>query len=154
MSVIVAAAALATLIQTSSGADDVCYDRAVVGYIRHADHFVDLNNFLQPQAGVLMWGGRMDVDIEVEKVLAGPATPKSVKARVVLTDLFSSKTPLMILLKEGPVDPDRDNTVQQWKGRFIPRASREFPWRIVAVETVRSGVALDDPSLPPQCSKP
>ena len=41
------APALAALILASSAADKVCYDRAIVGHIRHAENFVDLNDFFQ-----------------------------------------------------------------------------------------------------------
>src|SRR6185312_14517286 len=83
------AATLATaLTQASNIADGICYDRAVLGRIRHVENFVDLNNFVQAHPNLMMVGGRWDVD----KVLAGNSAPAPIKARAVLTDLFSPKT--------------------------------------------------------------
>ncbi|HEY5289762.1 MAG TPA: hypothetical protein VIJ59_06985 [Caulobacteraceae bacterium] len=145
------AAALAALIQAPIALDDVCYDRAVVGHIRHGENFVDLNNLVQAP-GMLMIGGRWDVDIEVDKVLLSSSAPEAMKARAVLTNLFRPKAKLLILLKNGPVEPGKDNTVQEWGGRFIPRASTERPWRVVFVQQAgSSGFDPSDPSFPPRC---
>ena len=139
------AAALASL---SSPA--VCYDRAVVGYIRHADHAVDLDTFVKP--GDVVLGARMDVEIAVETTLAGPSAPRSARARAVLTHPFKPTARLLILLRDGPIDAGRENGVQEWRGGFIPDASREFPWRVVAVYSARDGATIDDPRLPPRCA--
>jgi len=148
------AATLATaLTQASNIADGICYDRAVLGRIRHVENFVDLNNFVQAHPNLMMVGGRWDVDIDVDKVLAGNSAPAPIKARAVLTDLFSPKTKLLIFLKNGPVEPGKDNTVQEWKGRFIPRASNERPWRVVFVQTASREFDPGNPSFPPRCSK-
>jgi tetratricopeptide (TPR) repeat protein len=152
MPALLLAAALATPMQPSGTADDICYDRAIVGHIRHAENFVGLDHFVQAEPRALIMGGRWDIDIGVDQVLAGAPTPATIKARVVLTDLFTPKSTLLILLKQGPVDADKDNTVQEWNGRFIPRASTEIPWRVVLVETWRRGFDPRDPSFPPRCS--
>ncbi len=153
MSVLLIAAAVATLTQASNTADDICYDLAVVGHFQHTENFVGLDHFVQAQPGVIVVGGRWDVDIDVDKVFAGSPTPATMQARVVLTDLFTPKAKLLILLKNGPVEADKDNTVQEWNGRFIPRASAERPWRVVFLQTKSSGFDPTDPNLPPRCPK-
>jgi hypothetical protein len=153
MPVPLVAAALATLIQTSSAPDDVCYDLAILGRIRDARNFADLNDLVPPQTlrDVLM-GGRVDIDIGVDEVLVGVPTSSTIRARAVLTHSLKPTARLVILLRRGPVEPGRENTVQAWNGGFIPRASSEIPWRLVLVRSWRAGFDPADPSLPPRCS--
>ena len=94
---------------------------------------MDLNDFFRGQPGALMIGGRVDIDIRVDRVLAGAPTPTAIKARAALTHLIKPKARLLILLKQGPVEPGKDNTAQEWSGGFISRASAELPWRVVLV---------------------
>ena len=147
------AVALATLVQTSSAPDDVCYDLAIVGRMRDARNFVDLNDLVPPQTprDVLM-GGRVDIDIGVDQVLVGVPASSTIRARAVLTHLLKPTARLVILLRRGPVEPGRGNTVQAWNGGFIPRASTEFPWRVVVIRSWSAGFDPADPSLPPRCS--
>ena len=99
-----------------------------------------------------MIGGRFDVDIDADRVLAGARTPTTFKARVVLTHMIRPRTRLLILLKQGPVEPGKDDTVQVWNGGFIPHASAQFPWRVVLVKAGGDGFDTNDPNLPPRCS--
>ena len=153
MVALLVAAALATQAQASNAADEVCYDRAVVGHFQHADNFVGLDHFVQAQPGEVMVGGRWDVDIDVDKVFVGDPKPTTMKARVVLTDLFTPGAKLLLLLKKGPVEPDKDNTVREWNGRFIPRPSTARPWSVVFLQMKSGGFDPGDPSIPPRCSK-
>jgi len=137
------------LVLASSATDAVCYDRAIVGHIRHAENFVDLNDFFP---GQLMLGGRFDVDIGVDQVLAGSRKPTTIKARVVLTHMIRPRVQLLILLRRGPVEAGKENAVQMWGGGFIPRASSQFPWRVVVVRRWSGRFDPSDPSLPPRCS--
>ncbi len=147
------AVALATLIQTSSGPDAVCYDLAIVGHIRDARNFVDLNDFVQPQTPRdVMMGGRVDIDIRVDQALVGVPPSSTLRARAVLTHMFKPTARLVMLLRRGPIEPGRENKVQAWNGGFIPRASTAFPWRLVLVRSWSAGFDPADPSLPPRCS--
>jgi hypothetical protein len=152
MAALLAAVALAVLVQAPSPAEGICYDLAVVGHIQHADNFVGLDHFVPARPSVLVLGGRSDVDIRVDQVLTGPRVLTAIKARVVLTDMISPRARLLILLARGPVDPDKDDTVQEWNGRFIPRASAAIPWRVVLVEGWRGRFDRGDPSFPRRCS--
>ena len=136
--------------RASAGPDDVCYDRAIIGHIRSAENFVGLEHFIQAPTGV-EFGGRWDIDIGVDQVLAGASSPAIFSARAVLTALPTPNAQMLLLVKRGPIDLDKDNTVQEWNGRFIPRASTQFPWRVVFVGTKRGRVDPRDPTLPPRC---
>ena len=136
----------------NAAGDDVCYDRAVVGHIRHAEHFAGLDQFVEVKPNEVILGGRWDVDIDVEKVVAGALTPTPLKARVVLTTLFTRNARLLIFLKDGPLEPDKDNTLQEWNGRLVPRASADHPWRVVLVTKLPNRIDLGEPSFPPRCS--
>jgi hypothetical protein len=145
------AVALAALIQR--GPDDVCYDLAIVGHIRDARNFVDLNDLVPPQTlRDVMLGGRVDIDIGVDQVLVGVPPSSTLRARAVLTHMFKPTARLVMLLRRGPVEPGKEETVQAWNGGFIPRASTAFPWRLVLVRSWSAGFDPADPSLPPRCS--
>jgi hypothetical protein len=147
---LVATAVLA--LASASGAappEAVCYDRAVLGHLRNARHFVDLNDFYP---GQVMLGGRWDVDIAVDQVLDGGPAPSTLRARVVLTHLLRPDARLLLFVKKGPVEPGKDNTIGEWNGGFIPAATAERPWRVVAVHSARGGLHSDDPGLPPRCA--
>lgn len=150
---ILLAAALAAATAPAARAADVCYDSAIVGRIVTAKHYADLEQFIAPtSAASIMLGGRWDVDIAVDRVLAGARMPATVRARVVLTDLLSPKARLLLLMRKGPVEPGRDNTVQDLGWGFVPAASAAIPWRVVFLKSWRDGVDASDPALPPRCS--
>jgi hypothetical protein len=149
---LLAAAALASLVQVGNKPDAVCYDLAIAGHIRHAEDFVGLDKFIRLEGDEISFGGRWDVDIDVDKIYAGNFKSVSLKARVVSTTMFSPKARLLILLKNGPVEADKDNTLQEWGGRYIPRPSYERPWSVVFVQSSGMRFDPDDPSLPPRCS--
>ncbi len=152
MPTLLLAAALATLTQPPAVADDICFDRAVVGHIVDAENFVGLDHFVQAAPNSMVLGGRWDIDIGVDQLLAGPKTPSTLKARVVLTDMFSRKVKLLIFLRKGPFEPGRDNTVQGVGWGFVPRASAEIPWRVVLIETWRGQFDAGNPNFLPRCS--
>lgn len=149
------AAAVAALAQAPSPADEFCYDRAVVGSIRHADGFVDLNDFYRGGGpGAVMLGGRWDVEIRVDRVLAGARTPTTIKARAVLTHMIRPQTRRMFLLRRGPLEAGMDNEMEEWSGGFVPHASTEHPWSVVLIRAPAPRLDPGDPSLPPRCSPP
>jgi hypothetical protein len=150
MTALLLAAALTSQTPAARISDDICYDLAIVGRIRHYENFVGLDRFLQLGPNELAFGGRFDVDIDVDKVLAGNLPPTGLQARVVLTTEKSPKARMLMLLKYGPVEPDRDNTVRAWDGGYFPRASKDRPWSVLVVRSANR-VELADPSLPPRC---
>jgi hypothetical protein len=134
----------------SGTTNDVCYDLAVVGRIRNYQNFEGLDRFLQLGPDGFAFGGRFDIDIAVDKVLAGKLPSNGLKARVVLTTEKSPKARLLMLLKYGPVEPEKDNTLRSWNGGYFPRPSNERPWSVLVVRGEHTD--LSDPSLPPRCS--
>ncbi|MGH6998415.1 MAG: hypothetical protein ACREEO_09470 [Phenylobacterium sp.] len=75
----------------NAASDEVCYDRAVIGRFQYAENFAGLDQFVQAEPNEVMLGGRWNVRIAVDKVIAGNSTPTDLNARVVLTTMFRPK---------------------------------------------------------------